>query len=58
MNSRLEMRRRHAQRVLCDTDLTKRPLLPRRYEDAASMVASAVLIAALVLALAWLGCAA
>ncbi len=55
MHPRIDMRRRHAQRVLCDVDLNKRPLIPRKYEDAAAMVVYGALMVFLLLACAFFG---
>lgn len=55
MHPRIDIRRRHAQRVLCDVDLNKRPLIPRKYETLASAIGGAVLWGLMVVALAFLG---
>lgn len=43
--------RSHAERVLCDTDLYAKPLIPRRYQDAAG----ALLMLAIWVGLCFLG---
>lgn len=47
--------RSHAERVLCDTDLHAKPLIPRKYRDAAVAIASAAIVLATILMLAFLG---
>lgn len=44
MNSRIEMRRRHAERVLCDTDLKPTRVNARKHQDAAAVVGSGLLM--------------
>lgn len=44
-----------AQRVLCDTDLNKKPLIPRKHQDAVAMVAYGALMVFLLIACAFFG---
>lgn len=55
MNSRIVMRQRHAQRVLCDADFYRKPIIPRRYKTAAAIAAYSVLMTFLLIACAFLG---
>jgi len=45
----------HSRRVLCDRDLNKKPLVPRKYETQFSMVISGLLLIVLFVSLAFLG---
>jgi hypothetical protein len=47
--------RSHAERVLCDTDLHSKPLIPRRYQDAAGAAIGALMLAVMLIAFAFLG---
>lgn len=47
--------RSHAERVLCDTDLNAKPLIPRKHQDAAAMVAYGALMVFLLIACAFFG---
>lgn len=41
--------RSHAERVLCDTDLYAKPLIPRKHQDAVAMVAYGALMTFLLI---------
>lgn len=48
-------RRPESPVVLCDRNPDAKPLIPRKYEDAASVIAFAILLTALLVGLAMLG---
>lgn len=56
MNSRLVIKLRgDSRRVLCDTDLNAKPLIPRRYEPVVSAIVGGLLLMVLTVALAIVG---